>query len=95
MDSQIRNLIATNSAKFFIFDSNSIENIVKGELENYYFNFKNNNYNVSKTSAIYEYINNYLNDNPDVLRKIDYVYFDMKDVRNDKSKKHYHLYIKF
>ena len=87
LDSQIRNLIATNSAKFFIFDSNSIENIVKGELENYYFNFKNNNYNVSKTSAIYEYINNYLNDNPDVLRKIDYVYFDMKDVRNDKSKK--------
>ena len=48
LDSQIRNLIATNSAKFFIFDSNSIENIVKGELENYYFNFKNNNYNVSK-----------------------------------------------
>ena len=87
LDSQIRNLVATNSAKFFIFDSNSIESIIKGELENYYFNFKNNNYNVSKTSAIYEYINNYLNNNPDELRKIDYVYFDMKDVRNDKSKK--------
>ena len=87
LDSQIRNLVATNSAKFFIFDSNSIESIVKGELENYYYNFKNNNYNVSKTSDIYEYINNYLNKNPDVLSKIDYVYFDMKDVRNDKSKK--------
>lgn len=87
LDSQIRNLVATNSAKFFIFDSDSIENIIKDELENYYFNFKNNNYNVSKTSAIYEYINNYLNNNPDILSKIDYVYFDMKDVRNDKSKK--------
>lgn len=87
LNSQIRNLVATNSAKFFIFDSDSIENIIKDELENYYFNFKNNNYNVSKTSAIYEYINNYLYNNPDVLSKIDYVYFDMKDVRNYKSKK--------
>ena len=87
LDSQIRNLVATNSAKFFIFDSNSIESIVKGELENYYFNFKNNNYNVSKTSDIYKYISNYLNSNPDILNKIDYVYFDMKDVKNDKSKK--------
>ena len=87
LDSQIRNLVATNSAKFFIFDANSIESIVKGELENYYFNFKNNNYNVNKTSDIYEYINKYLKNNPDVLKKIDYVYFDMKDIKNDKSQK--------
>ena len=87
LNSQIRTLIATNSAKFFIFSADSIESIVKGNLENYYYNFKNNNYNVSNTSSIYEYIKRYLSDNPSVLQKIDYVYFDMKEIKNDNSKK--------
>ena len=83
LNSQIRTLIATNSAKFFIFSSDSIESIVKGDVENYYYNFKNHNYNVSNTSSIYEYIKRYISDNPSILQKLDYVYFDMKDIKND------------
>lgn len=87
LNTQIQTLVATNCVDYFIFSASDIENIVRGEIEKYYFEFKNNAYNVSSSSYFYTYLFQFFNEHEELLSNLDYVFFNMKEVRDDKTRK--------
>ena len=86
IDCEIRRLIATNGIEWFIFDANDIEKLCDGWLEKQYYKYKNNQLNYSKDNAkFYSDIGTYLLKID--LKRINYVYFNLQDIRFPKDKR--------
>ncbi len=73
----IKKLMITNLVDYYIFSKESIENIVKGDIEDFF--FENNDL---KKEEKYKYLKQYFNDNPDKLDNLEYVHFNIFNTEN-------------
>lgn len=83
-DSEIKNLIITDCKRFFLFDSQKVEFIVKGELENFW-EKKETAQLISKNKDIFydkakEYFS--IKDN---ISKLNYIYFDIEELYKTRA----------
>jgi len=89
-NAQIKNLIATNSFDWYIISSQSIEKFISGELENYYYQFKNGKFVSNKNEIMYQKIELELrNYNQELM---EFVYFNIKDYYRKSNRDIGYLY---
>lgn len=83
-DSEIKNLVITDCKKFFVFDSQKIESIVKGELEKFW-EKKETSQLISKNKDIfYDKAKDFF-EKQENISKLDYVYFDIEELAKTKT----------
>lgn len=83
-DSEIKNLVITDCKKFFVFDSQKIELIVKGELEKHWEKWKNNQLISSNKDIFYEKAKDFFSKDENIS-KLDYVYFDIEELSKTQT----------
>lgn len=83
-DSEIKNLVITDCKKFFVFDSQKVEFIVKGELEKYWEKWKNNHLISPNKDIFYAKAKEFF-ENEENVSKLDYVYFDIEDLSKTQT----------
>ena len=89
-NAQIKNLIATNAFDWFIFSSRVIEKFIDGEIENYFYQFKNGKFVSTKNEVMYQKIELELN-NYD-LDKLEYTYFNIDNYYKKSNRDIGYLY---
>ncbi|MBE5748634.1 MAG: hypothetical protein E7344_03275 [Clostridiales bacterium] len=83
-DSEIKNLVITDCKKFFVFDSQKVESIVKGELEKFW-EKKETSQLISKNKDIfYDKAKDFF-EKQENTSKLDYVYFDIEELAKTKT----------
>lgn len=89
-NAQIKNLVATNSIDWYIFSSRIIEKFINGEIENYYFQFKNGKFVSSKNEIMYQKIETELNNYN--LDNIEFTYFNTSNYYKKSNRDIGYLY---
>lgn len=83
-DSEIKNIVITDCKKFFIFDSQEIEFIVKGELEKFWEKKENNQLISSNKDIFYDKVKDFFAQKEN-LANLDYIYFDIEELYKTRS----------
>ena len=78
-DSELKNLIITDGKKFFIFDSQKFEQVVCGELERFWGNFRTGQLLSVNNSIFYQKVEEFFNI-PENLSKLSFVCFDITEL---------------
>lgn len=83
-DSEIKNIVITDCKNFFVFDSQKVELLVKGELEKFW-EKKENNQLISRNKDIfYDKAKDFFAKEENVA-KLDYIYFDIEELSKTHS----------
>ena len=89
-NAQIKNLVATNAFDWYIFSSKVIEKFIDGEIENYFYQFKNGKFVSNKNEIMYQKIefelNNYNLDN------MEFTYFNINNYYKKSNRDIGYLY---
>ena len=89
-NAQIKNLVATNALDWFVFSSKVIEKFIEGEIENYFYQFKNGKFVSTKNEIMYQKIESELNNYN--LDSMEYTYFNTNDYYKKSNRDIGYLY---